>query len=174
MDPIINYYFKEFQEKHLGCSGILIRENMDDFVVRDSVKHLGCYFVCNSIIKFHCADQILLVGPLKGEDEFIPGGNLLAGRVIDLKSPRMGFVGAEEDPVVILGLEGVSINATEVMKIKNVVIYLLEGKAFHLGASGFLHFENVSVRRLKLTGSTLTIMQEFNWKTYEEFRSSSR
>ncbi len=172
MDPIINHYLAEFIGKHPGSCGILIKESMEDLKLQKTHLIAGTYFVCSSTIKLHCDDQISIVGPFDSESISIAGGSLLAGKIIDLKSPKMAFVGTKEDPVTIIGLDAISIDSTEIMKIKNVVIYLLEGASFSFMSKGFSEFENVRVMKMRSSDGTLEIRSLYDWPTYADFYSS--
>ena len=172
MDPILNHYLTKFTTEHPSSTGVLIRESMDGLTVKKSQLLAGSYLVCSSTIKFHCEEQISLVGPFNSDNIAVEGGSLLAGRSVDLKSAKMAFVGTAEDPVTIIGLNGVFIESTSVMKIKNVVIYLLDGALFSFSSKGFESFENVRVMRMRLSDGTLEIRPLFDWPTYDEFHAS--
>lgn len=164
--PIIQHFYTQFRETYPTALGFCL-ESMDEY--RISRMHLdGSYFVCASEIKLYPKEHILFKGPSNK-----PGQTLLAGRIVDVKSIKVEFIGTQDEPVVILGLEGVSITATELSKIKNLTLYLLEGATLALNFATISAFENVQVVRLRLEDSKLITRAEFDWKTHADYRNST-
>lgn len=170
-NSIINHFytqFKQVQQAYPSRAGICA-ENMDELKIENRMHLAGSYFVCASEIKVHPKKEIVLEGP-----DQQPGASLVAGRIVELKSSQIESRGTQDEPVMIVGLEGISITATELSKIKNLTLYLLEDAPLALNFENTSDFEDVQVVRLKLEGNQLTSRTEFNWKTYIDYKNSTR
>ncbi len=172
MHPVLNHFYSKFIENNPEASGTFFSGNMDDFKVTEIFKMTGEYFVCNSAINLNPEKRICFSGAKKRELQ-VPGGSLLAGRVVNIKTSELILAGSEEDPVEIIGLEGVSLTATKGARLQHAIIYLLANACFSLDASAFSHFNDVSVVRIKEANDELFLGTEFNWKTYEDYIASS-
>jgi hypothetical protein len=170
--PILNFYYSRFISEHEKAAGILLRDNMDEFELKESLKLNGSYFICNSSIKFDLKESVLFTGAFR-QDQPTYGSALLAGRAVSIKVPRMGCFGSVDDPVVILGLESVSIDITVCAKIMNLVIYLMKDAKFSFSAAGFSAFENIQVIRINQNGDDLEMAVQFDWRSHDDFLKSA-
>lgn len=170
--PILNHLHSNFKEDHPGLSGFFIRDNMDNFSFGKTVSLAGSFFVCNSTVKMHIEESILLTGPKCG-DQIVAGSSLIAGLTVDIKVPKMECLGTPEEPVLIVGIEGVSIEITEEAKLQNLVICLLNKARLSLSSASFAAFENVTVIRMELDGDKLLFGNEFKWAVHQDFIESA-
>ncbi len=169
--PILNSFYSEFISEHEKASGILIKDTMDESKIEKNFNLIGSYFVCNSSINLDLKESVLFTGPLC-QNEHTYGGSLLAGRAVSIKVPKMGCYGHVDNPVVIVGLESVSIDITACGRIENFVIYLMKDAKFSFTASGFSAFKNMQVIRLNQNGDDLEMKVEFDWPSHEDYLKS--
>ena len=90
---------------------------------------------------------------------------------MNLKAANIDFLGTEDEPVVIVGLDKVTISA-KVAGIKNLVIYLFKESGrepeFLLDCASFSDCENIRVITAKLEGNSLIFTNWIHWKTHED------
>lgn len=164
LHPVLNYFYETFITNHTPePSGMLIRDNMDEFTVGKQLNLKGAYWVCAKKIKFAVAESINITGP---------GGSLLAGKEIELEGPEINLMGSEEDPVQIVALENISIKAND-LKIKNVVFFLFNGATLSIVTPKQPEIENVRVVRLTLVDQELDAKDVAFWNNTAAFMGSN-
>jgi hypothetical protein len=127
-----------------GVNGGIKTCDMSDFHVTESVKLSGTYIVCASGIRFHVREFISI-----GESS----KSVLAGDSIDLCAPQISLQGGEQDPVEIVAISNLNIEA-DTLRIKNVAFYLLQGINLSLNSSN-AEIANVRVFTIECSDRTL-------------------
>ena len=162
MHPIIGCYYTQFTDNYPQAPGICTG-NMDTLTIGSQLDVSGGYFVCANAIKKNVNERISFTGP-----------GLVAGRTVEFEAPIVEFVGTEQEPVTIIGLEKISITATQAAKIKHLTIKMLESAQLSFKIADFSSFESVRVVRMSVEGKNLIETTQFDWKNRKEFLESSK